>query len=174
MLISAFLVHLETEAKLAAYEYQAPKYELKTKEVTSNLCGSGCHVEVRCHLSIRGTNPFKGELKHITVSSKSQIRGLGLWEIHRAGYGRAQSPLPMTVPNSECDLVIVIHAEIEEETPELGPRDEWSNAEFLLQLVTEYFTQPIGYVPLLLPVNISADLREQFDTLASSRRKRGG
>ena len=175
MLVSAFLVHLETEARLATYEYQAPEYELMTKEVTSGFCESGCHVEVRCHLSIRGTNSFKGELKHITVSGKGRIRGLGLWEVHHAGYGHAQSHLPVTVPNSECDLVVVIQARmIEEETPEPGYRDKWRNAEFLLHLMTECFTQPIGCVQKPLLVSTQVDLGEQFDALTSSCKRRGG
>jgi hypothetical protein len=168
LLISAFRVHLETASRLAAYEYQAAEYELKTYEVTSNLCISGCHVEVHCQISIRGTNPFKGELKHISLSTESQMMGLGPWKIHRTYWGRAQSSLPITVPDSECDLAIVIHAAIEKEASELGPRDNWRNVEFLLHLVTEYFTQRIGYVQKLLPVRISADLGEQYDTLASS------
>ena len=77
LLISAFRVHLDTASRLAAYEYQAPEYKLRIYEVTSNLCTSGCHVEVRCQLSIRGTNPFKGELKHISLSTESQVMGLG-------------------------------------------------------------------------------------------------
>lgn len=174
MLVGAFLVHLETEARLADYEHQAPEYELKIKEVTSDFCGSGCHVEVHCHLSIMGTNPFKGELEYITVSSEGQIRGLGRWKIHGAGYGGARSRLPVTVPNSECDLVVVVHAKIEEETPEPSFRDAWKDVEFSLQLMTGYSTQPVGYVQKPLLVNIPIDLGEQFDALAASRRKTSG
>jgi hypothetical protein len=147
---------------------------LKIKEVTSNVCRSRCHVEVHCYLSIMGTNPFKGDLKHITVSSEGQIRGLGLWEIRDAEYGPAKSRLPVTIPNSECNLVVVAHAKIEEGTPGPGFRDEWKNAEFSLHLMIEYFTQPVGYVQKPLPVNIPIDLGEQFDALASSRGRKSG
>ena len=166
MLISAFLVYSETVATLAAYEYQAPEYDLKPKEITGDFCRAGCHVEVHCHYTIRGINPFEGELARITIDNASQIEGLGRWEIcHTKG------PLK-SIPNTEVDLVVVARAEIQEAT-KLGAREDWENAQFLFHLVIEYFTQPVGYTRKLIPVSVQVDLGKQFDTLISSRKEEG-
>jgi hypothetical protein len=166
MLISAFLVYSETDARLAAYEYQAPEYDLKPKEITCGFCGQGCHVEVRWHYTIRGINPFEGNLARITIDNASQIRGLGHWEISHA-------KLPKSIPNSEVDLEVVARAKIQE-APELDAREEWESAKLLFQLVIEYFTQPVGYTRRLIPVNVQVDLGKQFDALFSSRKQTGG
>lgn len=165
LLRAAFLVHLEIMNRLEAYEFQAPDYELEIKNVSCNLCSNRCHVEVCCNLGIRGTNAFSGDLIRVVAESKNQIKGLDPWEILSVYYGNYGSTLPKTIPNSDFELIIKIHAKLFKETIESMSRDGWRNAKILIHLVYRYFTQPVGLVQKVLPIELLVDLRDQFDLL---------
>lgn len=174
LLKSAFLVHSETEDRLAAYEYQAPKYDLETEEVSSEIDPARRHVNVRCKFRMRAITPWEGDLANITVVGENQLKGLGYWKIHykeyrhSAGYFTVLN-LPFAIPQPECDLGVLIRSEISGFV-DPGQRKEWENAVIPLSLIIEYFTQPVGRVQKELSLDIKVNLGQEFDSISERPR----
>ena len=173
VLISAYLVHLETEATLAAYEYQAPEYELEVQEVRSELCQKDV-VHIECDFSMRGLNPWRGYLGRIAVAGENRVKGLAGWEVEDVCRRQRDvyvpiSPWPFPIPQSESQLRVTLHARVQGSVnPE--PRAAWGKVEIPLRLLVEYDTQPAGHVQKLVPLEVQADLGKELDAIVASQR----
>jgi len=172
LLVSAFLVHSKTEARLKAYEHQAPDYELKTKEVSSKLCPGGVHIE--CGFSMKARNQWPGCLARVTVESDSRIQGLADWKLEHVHLLQREVWVrivdwPFSIPQSESDFQVTIHSEIREPV-DSRQRAEWENAVISLRLLIEHYTQPAGHVRRLFPLEIQVNLGKELDAALASRR----
>jgi hypothetical protein len=173
LLISAFLVHSKTEARLAAYEHQAPEYELKIQEVTSKLCSKDV-LHIECNFSMRSLKPWPGYLSRVVVEDDDQVEELTDWEIERVYrlHRNVYVPLsdwPFPVPQSECDFKVMIHSKVNEPV-DLRQRAVWKKTMIPLHLLIEYYTQPVGDVQKLIPLGVQVDLSEEFDSIVASHR----
>ena len=78
MVMSAFLVHSETQARLAEYEDQEPKYEVTVLEVPgSRICGPRAHVHVSCRFRMKYLSSWSGFLAGAVVEPEKNVGGLG-------------------------------------------------------------------------------------------------
>jgi hypothetical protein len=173
LFLSAFLVHSRTTDEVAVYEYQAPDYELEIGEVRSNVCRKGVHVHVQCDFNMRNRTPWAGYLTNVTVEGENQTKGLADWKIESIGrWGRDARfyeirDWPFLIPHPKCDFSISIRSEIGE-LVNTRQREEWESVVIPFRLVIEYYTQPIGSVQRLLPLDIEANLGQVFGTIVAS------
>lgn len=175
LLISAFLVHSQTQDRLEAYEYQAPEYELPIEEITSKACPIGLHVE--CTFRIESLNCWFGSLAEITVQRDAQIVGLGNWSVDSV-YRHIDSawlPLPgypLAIAQAGCELQITMHSKIIGEV-DREDREHWKEVLIPVQLRIKYFTQPVGDVQRLFPLDVRVSLEQALDDIMSSDRAEG-
>jgi hypothetical protein len=166
LLISAFLVQLEVETKLADYEHQEPKYALDI-EVSSKICRGG-QVHIDCKFIMNSLNPWPGTLAEVGIEDRqNQLKGLGEWKLTGKPVG-----LPRQIRQPEHDFDITIHAEIIGSI-DVMQRSRWESVTIPLFLLLEYYTQPNGLVRKSLPLSISVDLGQQFDSIAESQSRTG-
>jgi hypothetical protein len=174
LLISAFLVHSQTETKLTEYEYQEPLYELELREVNSEICRSDAHVHVVSTFSMRSLTPWFGYLIRITIGDKGRVTGLENWEvedIHVDGRLLTNNNLPFSIPQGECKFDVRALAEIKPFT-DSQQQKEWEKVMVPVQLLVAYHTQPVGEVSKLLSLDIPVNLAAEFDLVKTQQEKK--
>jgi len=169
LLISAFLVHSQTQDRLEAYEYQAPEYELTIEEVTSKACGMGLHVE--CTFRMESLNCWFGSLAQITVERARHAVGLENWSVasvyrYWESVWVAVGEMPLPIPHPGRRLKITMHSRVIGEVDRMD-RGLWQEVIIPVQLRIKYSTQPVGDVQKLLPLDIRVNLQQQFDAVVA-------
>lgn len=164
---------LDYEEKLGAYEYQAPEYELRVADVSSDVCRMACHVNVYCGVIMKATTPWTGYLDKVTVDGENSIQGLGNWEVAGVSLGESCSRIsrwPLEIRAPVLNLQIKIRSEISEQV-DPSESDKWKRVILPLSFVIRYFTQPDGEVKKPKVLAVQADLQEHLQAILEYQRK---
>lgn len=158
---------LDCDMKLAAYEFQAPLYDIEVTDVMVDVCDQACHVNVYCDVCIKATTPWIGYLVKVDVIEYPEIEGLGSWEVddvsYKQSYGHDLVSMPLQIPDSTLNLQIKFRSEVDARI--YPPEDNGGEDKFSIGFIIEYHTQPIGDVQRLDLLEIQADLEEALTAL---------
>lgn len=162
LLVSAFLVNVQFEEKLAAYEYQEPKYGLNVSKVTTKICSKD-NVHIDCVFTMTNLTLWAGNLDDVGVKiGEPKLAGLEKWEL-------TQKPrkLPREIPNPSDDFGLVLHAKVNNLIQQ-SQKDDWCNIQIPLYLKISFYTPPIGYVSKLLYLDVPVNLGSEYDNMLKS------
>jgi hypothetical protein len=173
VLASAYLVHLDFRARLAAYEEHEPHYELQLLETSNKLCSPDqIHVELKFRVIRK--NPWPGALVEISLDDTALPSGFGSGLISSQVYKpldwHCYNPLklPYVIPPAGCDLQFTIHYPIAKALDSQAQK-QGEQMTIRVQLLIGYETQPLGYVQKCECLNVPVDLGRLFEDLVSSR-----
>jgi hypothetical protein len=174
LFISAFLVYKGNIVKLAAYENQAPEYELKINEVTRKFYPPE-RIQVECDFSMIGIKPWSGDLSNIIVERRSNIKKFIDWKIkgvywlHRDNVYIIIKEWPYSIPQNESGFRVSIYSDINKSIDE-EERVVWEHIMIPVRLIIQYYSQPVGQVQKKVPMEIKVDLSKEFDLIRASRK----
>ncbi len=160
----------DSEARLEAYEYQAPDYQLTVGDITSEIIRNDLCIGVV--LDIENRSSWPGSLVKLTLDSAPRVEGRSDWSIREFGlwrhgrYFRVPNT-PYSLPQPRCALSVHMETLITG-VPDSAQRQEWVSTMIPLRLLIEYYTQPVGLVQEILPADVEVDLGKEFDSIAAS------
>ena len=171
-LISVYLVHLDINDRLAAYEDHEPHYDLQVLDMSSKACRQD-QIHIECAFRMTCKNPWPGELIEISLADSKLPPGIGAGMISDQNYKPLDQhcvnllKFPYPIPRAGCDFQVTIHYPVVEP---LDPRarKSWESMVMRLSLLIGYATQPVGYVQKCIPLEIPVNLGRVFDDLVKS------
>jgi len=168
---TAYKLESAVQSRLAAYEDQAPDYEVR---VTKTLAGAiRSHMWVSVILGFENRSPWPGTLTAVNLDKVTSLGADVEWSVTEFGWSAAgrysgMMSLPRQLPQPKCGLLVAINAAIGGSLDSVE-REQWASVVIPLRLLVEYYTQPVGLVQTLLATDVTVDLREQFDSVVSSK-----